>query len=290
MAISEFATYINPVISALKNLGGSARAEEVCSTIAEELNLPTEILDKRLRNGVSRYENQIHWARFYLAKTGYIDSSKRGIWTLTELGQNAPTFSEEGLKEIISKVQLQTTKSKLQKPSSRIEYAESDECDLSPPDNSNQNYKDALLATLKSLPPDGFERVCQRLLREAGFEKVTVTGRSGDGGIDGNGVLQINPFVSFQILFQCNRYEGSVSASQVRDFRGAMAGRAEKGIILTTGTFTADAKRESMRDGVQPIELVDGEKLIQMFEELELGLVPRKTYDIDNHFFDGFRN
>ncbi|PKO26002.1 MAG: restriction endonuclease [Betaproteobacteria bacterium HGW-Betaproteobacteria-8] len=290
MAISEFATYINPVISALKNLGGSAKAEEVCSTIAEELNLPTEILDKRLKNGVSRYENQIHWARFFLAKTGYIDSSKRGVWTLTELGQNAPIFSEEALKEIIRKVQLQTTKSKLQKPSSQIEYAESDESDLSPPDNSNQNYKDALLATLKSLPPDGFERVCQRLLREAGFEKVTVTGRSGDGGIDGNGVLQINPFVSFQILFQCKRYEGSVSASQVRDFRGAMAGRAEKGIILTTGTFTADAKRESMRDGVQPIELVDGEKLIQMFEELELGLVPRKTYDIDNHFFDGFRN
>jgi restriction system protein len=115
---------------------------------------------------------------------------------------------------------------------------------------------------MQSLPPDGFERLCQRILRESGFQQVVVTGRSGDGGIDGVGVLQMNPFVSFNVLFQCKRYQGAVSPSQIRDFRGAMVGRADKGIIMTTGTFTLDAKKEARRDGVPPIELVDGEALL----------------------------
>ena len=144
------------------------------------------------------------------------------------------------------------------------------------------------MSTLLNLPSDGFERLCQRLLRESGFEKVQVTGKSGDGGLDGIGILQVNPFVSFKVLFQCKRYSGAVNASQVRDFRGAMMGRADKGIILTTGTFTADARKEAVRDGVPPIELVDGEKLIDMFESLELGLKPKKAYDLDSIFFEEF--
>jgi restriction system protein len=126
-------------------------------------------------------------------------------------------------------------------------------------------------------------------LREAGFEQVAVTGRSGDGGIDGNGVLALNAFVSFRVLFQCKRYEGSVGPGHVRDFRGAMQGRADKGIVLTTGTFSADARREALRDGVPPIELVDGEKLVQLFEDLELGLEPRKAFELNERFFDEYQ-
>ena len=126
-------------------------------------------------------------------------------------------------------------------------------------------------------------------MRESGFESVTVTGKSGDGGLDGIGILQVNAFVSFKVLFQCKRYSGSVNPSQVRDFRGAMMGRADKGIILTTGTFTSEAKKEAVRDGVPPIELVDGGKLLDMFETLELGLKPKKAYDIDEKFFDDFQ-
>jgi restriction system protein len=140
-----------------------------------------------------------------------------------------------------------------------------------------------------SLPPSGFEQFSQRLLREAGFTQVVVTGSSGDGGIDGHGTLQVNPLVSFKVLFQCKRYSKSVVPSQVRDFRGAMAGRADKGIIITTGTFTAEARREASRDGVPPIELIDGEKLVDMMEELELGLKPVKAYEIDEAFFQQFR-
>jgi len=122
-------------------------------------------------------------------------------------------------------------------------------------------------------------------LREAGFEQVVVTGKSNDGGIDGHGVLSVNHFVSFRVLFQCKRYSGTVAPAQVRDFRGAMQGRADKGLILTTGSFTTEAKREASRDGAPPIELVDGDELVELFAKLELGLRPVTTYEVDEAFF-----
>lgn len=132
-------------------------------------------------------------------------------------------------------------------------------------------------------------RRAYRLLRESGLQQVIVTGKSSDGGIDGHGLLQVNALVSFKVLFQCKRYAGAVTPSQVRDFRGAMAGRADKGIILTTGTFSSEAHREALRDGVPPIELVDGERLVTMLEGLELGLSPVKAYRIDSEFFREFQ-
>jgi restriction system protein len=173
-----------------------------------------------------------------------------------------------------------------QKPTSKIEPFEEEviEQEVEP-----QDHRAKLLNLIKLLPPGGFERLSQRLLRESGFQQVVVTGRSGDGGIDGMGIVQVNPFVSFNVLFQCKRYQGAVTPSHVRDFRGAMGGRADKGIIVTTGTFTLDAKKEARRDGVPPIELVDGELLVQMFERLQLGLIPRTTYDVDEKFFEDFR-
>ena len=150
------------------------------------------------------------------------------------------------------------------------------------------DYRNAVLEVLLRIPAAGFERLCQRLLREAGFTQVVVTGSTGDGGIDGYGTLSVNALVSFKVLFQCKRYSKAVAPSHVRDFRGAMAGPADKGIILTTGTFTAEARREASRDGVPPIELIDGEKLVDMLEQLELGLRPVKTYEIDQAFFKEF--
>ena len=144
------------------------------------------------------------------------------------------------------------------------------------------------MSLLKSLPPSGFERLCQRLLREAGFEKVVVTGKSGDGGIDGHGILEINPLMSFKVIFQCKRFEGSVSSGQIRDFRGAMAGRADKGIFITTGRFTSEAVKEALRDGVSPIELVDSDKIAELFEKTQLGLKPKIIYEVDNNFFNEY--
>lgn len=279
--------FINPIIEVLKSLGGSGRSSEVTDLVVEKLDITDEELEDLLQSGQSRIKNQIHWARMVLVKIGFIDSSQRGVWSLTEKGLNA-NFSKEDLIHLYQTRRqwagIDELKNKKCEPTKQKVNDETNDTELEDP----VDYKEEMLNILKALPPAGFERICQRLLRESGFAQVKVTGKSGDGGIDGHGILEVNPFVSFNVLFQCKRYQGSVSASQLRDFRGAMMGRADKGIILTTGSFTLDAKKEARRDGVPPIELVDGEKLIEMFERLELGLKAVKTYELDYRFFEEF--
>lgn len=288
----KFVRFFSPVIEALKELGGSGRPSEVRDFIAKRLNISEQERTELLEGGAPRFDNQVAWARFYLVKFGLMDSSKRGVWSLNDNGRAIESLSFDDALLIFKKVhaEFQTDRD------SSGELVQEDkevEESIAPHEitiNDDSSYRKKLLDILLSLPPSGFERLCQRLLRESGFEQVTVTGRSGDGGIDGHGILQINPFVSFKVLFQCKRYAGSVSSSQVRDFRGAMMGRADKGIIITTGTFTPDAQKEALRDGVPPLELVHGDKLLDMFENLELGLLPRKTFDVDIHFFKEFQS
>jgi len=283
---AQFVRYFNPLLDALRGLGGSGRPEEVVERIAADLSIPDEIQNELLPSGESRYRNQVHWARFYLVREGLLDSSKRGVWSLTEKGR-ATTLNAEQAHELFLKwVRIFQEQRRAKVPSTEPvpEHIIVEGSDAVPDD-----YQAALIKLLITLPPAGFERLSQRILREAGFTQVVVTGRSGDEGIDGYGTLEINKLVSFKVLFQCKRYQKSVSLGHVRDFRGAMAGRADKGIIITTGTFTAEARREAFRDGVPPIELIDGEKLVEMLEDLELGLKPVTAYEIDEAFFDEFR-
>jgi restriction system protein len=278
---SQFARYIGPVIQAIRELGGSGRPDEVRGVIARDLRMSDAEQSEPLPSGVqTRFENQVHWARFYLAKAGYIDSSQRGVWTLTEKGRALGAVTPGEIQQIIREVSAQ-------KPAPGTASGGATDVDKIVPAVSN--YREELAQTLQGLPAAGFERFCQRLLRESGFQEVTVTGRSGDGGIDGIGILQVNALVSFKVLFQCKKYAGSVTPSHVRDFRGAMTGRADKGIIITTGSFTSEARKEAVRDGAPPIELVDGEKLAGMMERLELGLRPRQTFELDAAFFNEYQ-
>lgn len=270
----EFSKYIIPVVEILKSIGGSGTSSEVTDAVIEKLNISEEELSETLKNGSSKVKNQIAWARMYLVRYGLMDSSKRGVWALTEDGFSSNLKSGD---EIAIVTEVQKNKSKPDKSKS----ASDDVSDTEP-------HETELLALLKSLHPTGFERLCQRLLREAGFEHVIVTGKTADGGIDGHGILKLNPLVSFNVIFQCKRYKDSISSPQIRDFRGAMSGRADKGIFITTGRFTEEAKKEARRDGAQPIELVDGESLVNMFEQFELGLKPVVTYEIDHKFFKEF--
>lgn len=287
---SAFLRFYIPVIEVLKGLDGSGRATEVRDLVIENLGIPEEEQAVELKSGASRVRNQIDWARLYLAKSGYVTSSQRGVWSLTEKGMTANLSQEDVLKEF-KKVQSgnkSKDSSSDEEISHDIEDSTSDSESEAVPSDGSKDISD-ILEVLLSLSPNGFERLCQRLLRESGFEQVVVTGKSNDGGIDGHGILQINPLVSFNVLFQCKRYRKTVSSPVVRDFRGAMTGRADKGIILTTGSFTAEARKEARRDGAPPIELVDGEKLMKMFENLELGLIPETTYRIDEDFFRSFK-
>jgi len=281
-ADTSFKRFAIPLVEVLRELGGSARPAEATDLVLEKLDISEDEQSEVLKDGTSKVRNQVAWARYYWVQAGYIDSSKYGVWTLTEQDQH-DNFKNEDVERLFKKVDKESYERKKQK-----EVGESD--DEAPDSSPESDYRSRLLDLLKGLPPSGFERLCQRLLRESGFQQVHVTGKSGDGGIDGHGILQINPLVSFKVLFQCKRYQGAVAVSTIRDFRGAMQGRADKGIIITTGNFTTDAKGEATRDGAPPVELVDGDKLVEMFEKLGLGLVPKKDFDVDETFFDQFRD
>lgn len=288
----QFVELIGPVLEALKALGGSGRPNEVIDLIASQQELSDDLTEV-LASGVTRFNKNVNWARFYLAKDGYIDSSQRGVWSLTEKGRTESLTHAQAL-ELFHRVHEMVKSDKSDQSNGDLGA----EIDNETADDSSAldqlEHRKELLDILQNLPDAGFEKFCQRLLREAGFEQVKVTGRSGDGGIDGQGILKINHFVSFQVAFQSKRYSASnpVGSGVVRDFRGAIMGRADKGIILTTGSFTSEARREATRDGATPIELVDGEQIITMLEELELGLHNKRTvtlYEVNRGFFDDFR-
>ncbi|MCU0574243.1 MAG: restriction endonuclease [Syntrophobacteraceae bacterium] len=283
---TQFLHHFGPLLDALRALGGSATPDEATDKIAELSNISERQLNEALPSGGPRFKNQVAWARFYLKREGLLDSSKRGVWSLTEKGAKTHLTYADAHEIFKKQVQIDTARRKQKHKATDTDDAGTpEELDIS----ASANYRTQLLDAILALPFEGFERLSQRLLREAGFQQVLVTGRSGDNGIDGEGILEVNPFVTFKVLFQCKRYRGSVGAPVIRDFRGAMLGRADKGIILTTGNFTQDARREARRDGAPPVELVDGDKLVEMFEKLELGLIPRITFDVDQKFFDEFR-
>lgn len=283
---AEFAKWFGPTLDALRALGFSGKPREVVDKIAKDLNLDEDFLNQTLeKSGVNKFYNQVAWARQYLIWEGYLDSSVRGTWKLTDKGKEAHLNLDDAYQIIKKWVDI-NAKARQEKNEKEL-LKEQEEED---PESIDIKAEINLLEVLQSLSPNGFENVCKELLREHGFENVEVTGQSHDGGIDGYGVLELNPFVSFKVLFQCKRYKGSVSRAQVGDFRNAMIGRAEKGIILTTGTFTREAEKEASRDGAPPIELVDGKKLVEMFEMVELGVKPKIIHEVQLSYFEKFMN
>ena len=284
--VPPLADLLGPILEALRALGGSGQPNEVVDRVAADLGLREDVLGQTTSTGVPRFANRVAWARFYLVRAGFLTNSRQGVWALTEEGQRV-ALSREAARELYSHLNrvFQEERKKKQQESSAKPQPDGDIEAVVP---SGVGYRDQVRKILVSLPPEGFERLCQRLLREAGFVEVNVTGRSGDGGLDGNGLLQVNELVSFRVLFQSKRYVGTVGPSQIRDFRGAMQGRADKGVFITTGSFSSDSRKEAARDGVPPIELVDGERLIDMLRRLELGVKPTQSYEVDPGFFSEF--
>jgi len=288
---AEFTRWMGPLLDALRNLGGSGTPQEISEAIADHFKLPDEKKEELTPSGMPRFHNQVCWARQYLVWEGYLESSKRGIWQLSSTGTKKHIDAEEARKIFIKWVDIHAKKQKekKQQDSQKITGPATEEvyADVL---NKSDSYKEELISILRSLTPRGFEELCLLLLRENGFENLKLTERARDGGIDGISTLRINPFVSFKVLFQCKRYnnKNSIKREQIGDFRNAMLGRADKGIFITTGYFSAEAEREANRDGVPPIELVDCDKLIEMFEKTELGLKAITTYEVEHQFFEKY--
>jgi restriction system protein len=267
--VPSFDEFIWSVITALRSMGGSATNEELLAKIIEQEKLSPEVQAfLHSDNRQTKVNYNVSWAKTYLKKVGALLNSGRGVWSLTTYGEQLTQADALKVPGIVRRQAADNKKARdLTTPGSNPAAP----IDAEEVEATEAPWKDKLLQTLRGLKPDAFERLAQRVLREAGFLKVEVTGRSGDGGIDGIGVLRVN-LLSFQVLFQCKRYQGSVGSSAIRDFRGAMVGRSDKGLMITTGTFTPDAKREATRDGAPAIELIEGDDLCNLLKQLKLGV------------------
>ena len=279
-----------PTYEALLELGGSGTNDEICAQVIKAMNLPDDVVDEPHLGNINQteLEYQLAWARTYLKNFGVIVNSGRSVWAI------APDYTakvELNTKEIVAYTVNRNIQRKLNATvTTEVQDNEPNDAD---PSNDYEEYPDEikpwrqkLSEILQNMDPYGFERLTQRLLRECGFSQVEVTKKSGDGGIDGTGKLKINGIFSFNVAFQCKRYKGAVSAGDIRDFRGSLTTDIEKGVLITTGTFTKAAKEEASNPGKQQIDLIDGEEFINKIAEYGIGVKEVKTYEVDEKFFE----
>lgn len=252
----------NPVLQALHRLDGSGSNDEIEEKLVSILKLDNDQIEDIHRGNTTKLSYRAAWARNYLKRLGLIENSSRAVWVLTPTGRKTKNIDSAEAKRIVR------TFSGVQKISGTDQPANADVTG----EIAEISWADELVTVLKKLDPSAFERLSQRLLRELGFNNVEVTGKSGDGGIDGVGVIKLGGVLSFHVVFQCKRYAGTVSSASIRDFRGAMIGRADKGLFITTGTFSRDARQEAQRDGAPPIDLIDGNAMAENLKNLSLGV------------------
>ena len=309
VTMPRIADLLWPALKAIRDLGGSASRDELLSHFPEVAGFTEEQLavvysGSTNKAGVSKVLYRAEWAIYWLKKIGALESSGRGVYTVTPegvgylemddaaAGATLTTAYRTAYREARKSAVKKEKTTKPAQPKDTVDAvgtepaAGSDasaEVVAGTDPVSGDGWRATLLEILQKMSPAGFERLAQRILREAGFQKVDVVGRAGDGGIDGRGLYRTS-LVSFPIYFQCKRDAGRVGARAVRDFREAMAGRGDKGLIITTGTFTSAAREEATRDGVPPIELIDGGKLCDLARKYKLGVVERVT--VDESFFE----
>lgn len=262
---------MNPLLKSLHELGGSGSIEEISEKVSELSGLTEEILNiphNPEKSSQTEIEYRLAWARTYLKKYGLLENSDRGIWLIVPEKRDVKSVDPQVVVKTVREEQKQ------QKEAMENEFfpEEDADTDIEVPDEAESWRRSLHHILITQVSPEAFERLAKRILRESGFVQVEVTGRSGDGGIDGKGIMRLSGLLSFHVIFQCKKYKGSVTASDMRDFRGAMIGRADKGLFITTGTFTRDAVREATRDGAPPIDLVDGDQLADKLKELGLGI------------------
>jgi len=280
-----------PTLKALQALGGSANIEELNANTIDIMQIPDEMLNvlHKEDGAKSEVEYRLAWARTYLKKYGLIGNSSRGVWSFVPSFEgNIDTLSSDAIVQAVRKMTVKKDKPESESINN-IEEVEDEEDMLEELEQDFEalNWRDKLQTVLLSMSPDAFERLTLRLLRESGFTQVEVTGQSNDKGIDDKGIIRLHGIMSFHMIFQCKRYKGSVTPSEIRDFRGAMQGRADKGLFITTGSFTTEAKREATRDGAPAIDLIDGETLIERLKDLGLGVEEKiiKDYDVKEEWF-----
>lgn len=265
--------FIKPTIDALYQLGGSGANSEIYKKVIKNTNLSEDVIDEMHSFTMTEVEYKLMWARTYLKNYGAVENSKQGVWVLTAKGAALAKLADLDVKEIV-----RFTNNK--NGATKNNGSESDT------PTEPKGWREQITDILLSMSPYAFEKLAQRLLRECGFSDVEVTKKSGDGGIDGTGKLRINGIFSFNVAFQCKRYKGAVGAPEIRDFRGSLSTNIEKGVLITTGSFTRAALAEASSEGKRLIDLMDGEELLNKLAEYGIGLNEVKSYEVDMDFFN----
>lgn len=274
---------VGATFSAMVACNGSATNEEIQEHVISILELPDSVINvMHADNTQTRLQYELRWARTYLKKYGAIENSVRGIWSIASGFENS---TEIDGSHVCKKVREMDASSKMGQPTPE----KKDITELQDQEKDEEPWRVELSKVLHTMDPYGFERLTMRLLRECGFSKVSVTKKSGDNGIDGYGKLSLNGIVTVNVAFQCKRYAGLISNAQIRDFRGSLSAGIEKGIFITTGAFSNAAVQEALDSGKTPtIDLIDGEDLINLLLEHELGVSKevKTVYIVNKTFFD----
>jgi restriction system protein len=289
VTVPRYDELFDAVLSALRSLGGSATNTELDDRVAADLGLTDDDLAVSNGKGRGQFSYNLAWTKSYLKAVDLVQNSRRGVWSLTELGRRTGKVDTADIKRKVRRDHADRRRSGrggVPAPESQpgIERTEP-ELEI----EAAEAWRDRLMDRILALDSSAFERLAKRLLRESGFVEVEVTGRSGDGGVDGTGVLRLGGLITFPVLFQCKRWQGTVGSREVRDLRGAMQGRAEHGLIITSGTFSREAREEANRQGAPPVDLVDGQSLLDKLKELQLGVSVREVEEVEiaPAFFDG---
>ncbi|WP_243546226.1 restriction endonuclease [Pseudodesulfovibrio tunisiensis] len=277
MIIPKYHEMVIPTLTVIDELGGSGTIQEIAEGVIQLLNLPEEVTSpphNPEKSSQTEVEYRLAWARTYLKKVGLIENSKRGVWSFTDKYQRGMKLDAEEIVQTVRGLTKNSRKKVI------------DDAPEALPEMGD--WREVIHQAVLALDPSAFERLAKRILREIGFVQVEVTGQSGDGGIDGKGIVKIQDVLSYHVVFQCKRYKGSVGPGAIRDFRGAMVGKADKGLFITTGTFTREATKEATRDGASPIDLIDGDDLVEMLKKLRLGVNVRmvEEVEVDSQWFE----
>ena len=279
-----------PVVRALRQLDGSSDNEQLLEKVVEILGVTDELAAILHKSGPqTELGYRIAWVKSWLKWGEIVDNPQRGIWVLTKQGRSA---NEEEINEVPRRRRAEKSSKQKGMPDEPLQAVE--DIDQAPPSDELEEFGDdgwrnVLLDVIKGMEASAFERLARLLLLRLGFSHVDLVGRSGDGGIDLIGSVRLNNVLSFRVLAQCKRYKDTVGPGDIRNFRGAMQGRTDKGIFITSGRYTREARNEASRDGVPAIDLVDGEAFTTLLKDMNMGVETRmvERVIVNPEFFDG---
>ena len=275
MAIPDFQTFMRPVLEVMSD-GSVWKTTQLINKLSDLFSLTAEERNQLLPSGTqSRMNNRVLWARNDLKNAGLLERAE-------DAGKGAYKITDKGLKvletgpERITRSYLHSLDADSENPLFQSENADEQktpkELIAEAQAMLNESLRKELLQRLKQTDPIEFEKIVLSLMEAMNYGIGSMTKQSHDGGIDGMGILKLGEVLSFRVAFQAKRYDGTVGSSIIRDFRGAMMGRADKGLIITTGVFSRDAVKEATRDGATPIDLIDGNDLAKHLKKLGLGV------------------